>query len=102
MPRTPVTTELAAGVLTVTLDRAEKRNALSAAVVDGLHAALEPVAVSFSAIVLASFWLSGWTWFGLVAVGLALSAATAEPPSHTPRVAAASGLMIRTFTFVPP
>ena len=41
MPTTPVTMELASGVLTLTLDRAEKRNALSSAVVDGLHAALE-------------------------------------------------------------
>jgi methylglutaconyl-CoA hydratase len=41
MPDSPVTTELSAGMLTVTLDRADKRNALSTAVVEGLHAALE-------------------------------------------------------------
>jgi methylglutaconyl-CoA hydratase len=41
MPARVVTTELSAGVLTVTLDRAEKRNALSSAVVEALHAALE-------------------------------------------------------------
>jgi methylglutaconyl-CoA hydratase len=37
----PVVTALADGVLTVTLDRPDKRNALSAAVVEGLHGALE-------------------------------------------------------------
>jgi methylglutaconyl-CoA hydratase len=41
MPAQAVTSELSAGVLTVTLDRAEKRNALSSAVVEALHAALE-------------------------------------------------------------
>ena len=38
---TPVHVALGEGVLTITLDRPDKRNALSAAVVDGLHAALE-------------------------------------------------------------
>ena len=37
----PVTVALAGGVLTVTLDRPEKRNALSSAVVEELHRALE-------------------------------------------------------------
>jgi methylglutaconyl-CoA hydratase len=41
MADVPVSTALSEGVFTVTLDRAEKRNALSAAAVDGLHAALE-------------------------------------------------------------
>lgn len=41
MADTPVVVELSAGVLTVTLDRAERRNALSSAVVEGLHSALE-------------------------------------------------------------
>jgi methylglutaconyl-CoA hydratase len=37
----PVAVALASGVLTITLDRPDKRNALSAAVVDALHQALE-------------------------------------------------------------
>ena len=37
----PVAVELSAGILTVTLDRADKRNALSSAVVEGLHDTLE-------------------------------------------------------------
>lgn len=37
----PLRTALADGVLTLTLDRPEKRNALSAAMVEALHAALE-------------------------------------------------------------
>jgi len=37
----PVAVELSAGVLTVTLDRADKRNALNSAVVEGLHEVLE-------------------------------------------------------------
>jgi methylglutaconyl-CoA hydratase len=37
----PVLQELADGVLTLTLNRADKRNALGAALIDGLHAALE-------------------------------------------------------------
>jgi len=37
----PLRSSLQDGVLTLTLDRPEKRNALSAALVDGLHAALE-------------------------------------------------------------
>jgi methylglutaconyl-CoA hydratase len=37
----PVATALESGVLSVTLDRAEKRNALSAAVVEALHQALD-------------------------------------------------------------
>jgi methylglutaconyl-CoA hydratase len=37
----PVALRLDGGVLTVTLDRAEKRNALSSAMVEGLHQALE-------------------------------------------------------------
>jgi methylglutaconyl-CoA hydratase len=41
MADVPVTTELSEGVFTVTLDRAEKRNALSSPAVEGLHAALE-------------------------------------------------------------
>ena len=37
----PLRSELAAGVLTLTLDRPDKRNALSAALIEALHAALE-------------------------------------------------------------
>jgi len=40
-PDGPVRTALDAGVLTLTLDRAPKRNALNAAIVEGLHAGLE-------------------------------------------------------------
>ncbi|MGH7531771.1 MAG: enoyl-CoA hydratase/isomerase family protein, partial [Gemmatimonadales bacterium] len=36
-----LSTELAAGVFTLTLQRPDKRNALSAAVIEGLHQALE-------------------------------------------------------------
>jgi methylglutaconyl-CoA hydratase len=37
----PVRVDLDAGVLTLTLDRAPKRNALNAAIIEGLHAGLE-------------------------------------------------------------
>jgi len=40
-PDVPVRAALDAGVLTLTLDRAPKRNALNAAIIEGLHAGLE-------------------------------------------------------------
>ena len=40
-PQPPLRTELAAGVLTLTLDRPDKRNALDTSLIDALAAALE-------------------------------------------------------------